>query len=102
MNCWPGALAVIVRTHANEPATRQFRDRTVRITARGSSESGCACWNYEGMPLRGKWHGRNVEWHSLPDEWLRPITPPGDEISAAEVQSLYQPSPVSIPESERV
>lgn len=95
MNCKPQDLAVIVQTHPNEPATKQFLGRTVRLTASYSDEAGGVAWNYERMPLRGRHAGGNVEWHGLPDEWLKPLRDPGEDARDETLTWKQVPAPVA-------
>jgi hypothetical protein len=98
MNCKPGDLAVIVRTHGEiEPATKQFLGRVVRLRASTERAEGI-CWNFEDQPLRGSWHGADVSWYNLPDDWLRPIRDPGDDATDETLLRLGKPVPtVSAP-----
>lgn len=90
LNCRPGDLAVIVKTHPAEPATAQFIDRVVCVRA-WEIRHGDPCWKYAHMPLRGKYRGMVVDWYEIPDEWLRPITPPPGTVTDSEVRELYEP-----------
>ena len=90
MNCKPGDLAVVVRTHPTEAATAQFLGRCVTLTAIDPMHPGC--WRYEEMPLRGRHRGQRVDWFSVPDEWLRPIRDPGDDAK----DEMLRPLPTEV------
>jgi hypothetical protein len=86
LNCWPGAVAVVV----SDGVIGQFLGgRTVTCTTLTKNAVGEPAWCYEGrqflivlgldMVL--------VEW--IPDAILRPITPPPGEVTDAEVRELY-------------
>lgn len=106
MNCKPGDLAIVVRSIAGNDGKIV---RCLRLATRAELVAARflpygPVW-FVDKKLRAAWIKKRTDAGAEPyarDCDLRPITPPADSITAAEVQSLYQPSPVSIPESERV
>jgi hypothetical protein len=100
MNCKPGDLAVIVK--AKQDMRNIGKIVTVLRLAidgeylgpwrtRMTREDGIS-WVIEGV---GQifWAGDPVKQRAIPDEWLRPITPPPGTVTTEEVKTLFSPSP---------
>ena len=85
MNCKPGDMALIVKTHHE---TESCLGRIVSLISPFVLD-GELVWTYREMPLRGKYQSGSWRWIELPDAWLRPIRDPGDD--AADESAAWLP-----------
>jgi hypothetical protein len=98
LRCWPGAVAQVVGGDC--VASRLLAGRTVTVTSLRKNCNGEPAWEYEG-PRFIVTVLRPVVVDCIPDAILRPITPPGDEVSDLEVKALFAPDATVVAPKER-
>lgn len=87
MNCKPGDLAVVVRTHPDE---RQAAiGKIVRIVSLAPTHQ--AAWTVD-PPVTVPWCGRRVTLQHVEDAALRPIRDPGDDARDETLEWLPVPT----------
>jgi hypothetical protein len=88
LNCWPGAVAVVV----SDGVIGQFLGgRTVTCTTLTKNAVGEPAWCYEGTQFLLLVGVDMVLVEFIPDAALRPITPPDGTVSQEEVRELFSP-----------